>query len=507
MASSSKPSASGGKVKTSTAKKSRRSDSADTGKATRGEEKVRRSKDKDRKNSTKKTKPAAAAPAAASTSAEPVVHDPDAIQLFRRYDRGRTGVLTRLDFLQLLRDYANPAGLGAGRPGGSPSRTPLSLTDSSGIPLGYERADRNSEFEAGQLFERYDKNRSGALTLDGFHVFFADFKTHLRAFVEDCNYGALAPPAASAVPAPLHPVQEKPAPTASKQSNDAAVGDDENQASLKAIRAQYRRVLWKLRKICKDELFDQREHIVHLMKAMREEMATRQRTNSSRSRHSVRWSDTITSKRRSRAMPFPDFDDDEGDDGNERGGNAERDAAKRYEAMEDDLDRLDELFVLSLTYLVSIEYAGNDATRHEMQEFLAQADSLQEEARSLAMKDYDETDQRTPRKTREDAPVAPPPAPASAPALSSSSSTQHYQSKTDLENLLRVKDQMIYQLLQERTTMRRERAAVESSLKKLSEVSTHEMKKWARLTDDMQAEIEQLRSQLRSRSQQRNTMP
>ncbi|RLN96298.1 hypothetical protein BBJ28_00009331 [Nothophytophthora sp. Chile5] len=496
MASSSKPSASGGKVKTSTAKKSRRSD---TGKATRGEEKVRRSKekDKDRRASTRKAKPTATTPAASTTSAEPVVHDPDAIQLFRRYDRGRTGVLTRLDFLQLLRDYANPAGLGAGRPGVTSSRTPLSLTDSSGIPLGYERADRNSEFEAGQLFERYDTNRSGALTLDGFHVFFADFKTHLRAFVEDCNYGALAPPAVSAVPAPLRSVQEDPEPTASKQTNDGTVGDDENQASLKAVRAQYRRVLWKLRKICKDELFDQREHIVHLMKAMREEMATRQRVNSSRSRHSVRWSDTITSKRRPRAMPFPDFDDDEEDDSNERGGNAERDAAKRYEAMEDDLDSLDELVRF---------YAGNDATRHEMQEFLAQADSLQEEARSLAMKDYDETDQRTPTKTREDEPVAPPPAPASAPALSSPSSTQHYQSKTDLENLLRVKDQMIYQLLQERTTMRRERAAVESSLKKLSEVSTHEMKKWARLTDDMQAEIEQLRSQLQSRSQQRNTM-
>ncbi|KAG1684775.1 hypothetical protein DVH05_010556 [Phytophthora capsici] len=114
------------------------------------------------------------------------------------------------------------------------------------------------------------------------------------------------------------------------------------------------------------------------------------------------------------------------------------------------------------------------------------------------MKDYGEIETSA---NEESSPTPnPPPAPVQPSSLSVS------QKHTELESLLRVKDQMIYQLLQERTALRKERSAVETSLKKLSDVSTREMKKWARLTDDMQAEIEQLRSQLRSQSLQRNTM-
>ncbi|EGZ18423.1 hypothetical protein PHYSODRAFT_257094 [Phytophthora sojae] len=327
MASASKSAAAGDKKKS---KKSSRSSGAEA--TSRSKDKGRKSKDKDRKSSSKreKTKAAVAAPApppeptsvvSAPTPVAPLIHDPDAIQLFRRYDRSRSGGLTRLDFLQLLKDYADPTSNGWGS--SLLSRPPLSLTDTRGIPLGYQRADRNSEFEAGQLFERYDKDHTGALTLDTFHVFFADFKPQLRAFIEESNYRALAPPPPVMVaPVPLHPVQEEEPVPPPAEVRHVAIGGDTPLPSPKVTRA-----------------------------------------------------------------PSP---------------------------------------------------------KHEKQ--------------------------------------------------------------ADLESLLRVKDQMIYQLLQERSAMRKERAAVEASLKKLSDVSTREMKKWARLTDDMQAEIEQLRSQLRAQTQHRTAM-
>ncbi|GLE01366.1 hypothetical protein PINS_up020426 [Pythium insidiosum] len=70
------------------------------------------------------------------------------------------------------------------------------------------------------------------------------------------------------------------------------------------------------------------------------------------------------------------------------------------------------------------------------------------------------------------------------------------QTIQDMERALRVKDQMIYQLLQERTALRREKASMESYLQELTSISTDEMKKWSKLTDEMQAEIELLRSHI-----------
>lgn len=42
-------------------------------------------------------------------------------------------------------------------------RIPVALTDSVGMPLGFIRTDHNSDFEAGQLLERYDRDRSGMM--------------------------------------------------------------------------------------------------------------------------------------------------------------------------------------------------------------------------------------------------------------------------------------------------------------------------------------------------------
>lgn len=71
--------------------------------------------------------------------------------------------------------------------------------------------------------------------------------------------------------------------------------------------------------------------------------------------------------------------------------------------------------------------------------------------------------------------------------------------RDELTRIVRVKDEMIYQLLLERTELRKQKAAMEAYVNELSGVSTAEMKKWARLTDEMHAEIERLRSQLQQR--------
>lgn len=262
------------------------------------------SKDKDRtkstsrsssKKSSSKSKSAPPAPPATGKTddvvpaAPPIPHDPDAVQLFRRYDRVRAGVLTRLDFLQLLKDYANPPGADASGESSSSrlqdadilharrvalqrARKPLSLTDTSGIPLGYERSDKNSEFEAGQLFERYDKDRTGALTLDKFHTFFTDFKPQLTVFVEDLNYNLIPHPALPAATVP----SESPSKVAVSKLQDAAetappsvdrlsaseINARSGSERKKRLKSNYQAALWKLHKLYKEELVGQRERIL-----------------------------------------------------------------------------------------------------------------------------------------------------------------------------------------------------------------------------------------------------
>ncbi|RHX98925.1 hypothetical protein DYB25_004442 [Aphanomyces astaci] len=87
---------------------------------------------------------------------QPEINDPDAIQLFRRYDREKANHVTRSDFLDLLRDYTTWY---PGRKWNMPVM-PCALTDAAGVPLGFERTSRNSEFEAGQLFERFSPHIS-----------------------------------------------------------------------------------------------------------------------------------------------------------------------------------------------------------------------------------------------------------------------------------------------------------------------------------------------------------
>ncbi|CEG46870.1 EF-hand domain pair [Plasmopara halstedii] len=441
----------------------------------RSKDKERKSKNKDRVSSSKDDKNeinTTTDDVVVSTLASASVgHDPDAIQLFRRYDRNRSGALTRFDFLQLLKDYADSS---SSTPVTTPSRPPLSLTDTNGIPLGYQRADRNSEFEAGQLFERYDRDHAGALTLDAFHAFFADFKPQLRAFVEESNYRPFAPPVTTISSRQLEPVQEDECLPASENVQDAA-NDRNAHISPKEVKSKYRSALWKLRNLCKNELIDQRERLVQHMKSIRIEISHRQQHRSSRRTH-----------RRSRTVPVQAFNEEDIGFGNER----EVEETKQFEAMEDDLDRLDDVIGFVRFHLNK----GSDVSQQEMQKFLDQADRIEEEAECLAMKDYGDV---LKSESIENV-MSPHVSPKTPPTASIQPESSRDQKLLSLESLLRVKDQMIYQLLQERTAMRKKQNAVEASLKKLSDVSTREMKKWARLTDDMQTEIQQLQSQLQS---------
>lgn len=155
---------------------------------------------------------------------------------------------------------------------------------------------------------------------------------------------------------------------------------------------------------------------------------------------------------------------------------------------------------------------GGDVSSEEMEKFLAS--DLQEQAQYLAIKDctvpdgmnkLNEADTPNRRQHNEQKQNQPTPAQRSitktvGAGTHEQNSSDENRSSAELSQLLRVKDQMIYQLLLERTEMRKQKASMESYLHELSEVSTAEMKKWARLTDEMQAEIEQLRIQAHRKS-------
>lgn len=221
---------------------------------------------------------------------QPLTLDADAVQLFRRYDGRRSGAISRHDFLQLLRDYAGP------------------LTDASGTPLGFERSRANSEFEAGQLFERYDIDHAGTLSLDKFQRFFDDFRRQLVVFAQDVGYAsarqqlavsatqtleatdpvepARQPAALGSTPPVLPEVLDRvsavetaqpptlsthltPEPTAARMASANASGGSaapvpedptkrEND-TRKKLTGELQRALWRLRAILKDELLGQRE--------------------------------------------------------------------------------------------------------------------------------------------------------------------------------------------------------------------------------------------------------
>ncbi|GAB9467119.1 hypothetical protein Gpo141_00004478 [Globisporangium polare] len=506
-------------------------------------DKVSSSKDKDRtkstsksgaKKSSSKSKSATPAPAPPATGKTDEVllatstltlHDPDAVQLFRRYDRARAGVLTRLDFLQLLRDYASPPGADASGESSSSrlqgaeilhtqraalqrARKPLSLTDTSGIPLGYERSDKNSEFEAGQLFERYDKDRTGALTLDKFHSFFADFKPQLTAFVEDLNYnliphsGLPAATAHSESPSRVAVLEPQDAAEAAPSGADRLPASEINAKSeterKKRLKSNYQAALWKLRKLYKEELVGQRERILEMMSSIRETISSHQRKV--QAMLPPRWQQQQHGPFENRdrtTLPTRWIGQEE----------SENQVIDLYEAMEEDLERIDDIGSCVRRYLKR----GGGVSSEEMEKFLTNASDLQEQAQYLAMKDYTVSDRMSKlsgndisNRQQHNARMQPQLTPTQRSNSKETEAGAHEQhsadenrSRAELSQLLRVKDQMIYQLLLERTEMRKQKASMESYLQELSDVSTAEMKKWARLTDEMQAEIEQLRIQAR----------
>ncbi|EQC41068.1 hypothetical protein SDRG_02122 [Saprolegnia diclina VS20] len=333
---------------------------------------------------------------------EPEPSDPDAIQLFRRYDREKLGHITRDDFMQLLADY------NASHPQRKWEMAPCALTDAAGIPLGFERTSRNSEFEAGQLFERYDTDRSGTLNLKEFHGFIRDFKKQLVPFVEE-----LTSPRAfkhSGRPPPSFPLQDGPA---------WSTFEPHRRPPPPSTHQLFESRLEQLNTMCDNVLLPYRATLMERM--------------SRRTDPALRWAPATAQ------------------------------TTKQQMELDQDIDLIDRI----TSSVHAKRYKGDHISSHEMHEFLDEFPHIYAAAEELAQK----------AKA-----MARPIAVYETPAMSD-----------ETTKLLRVKDQMIWDLLQERKELRHQRDALEHQLRDVTELSAQEMRKWAKLTDDMQAEIERLR--------------
>lgn len=183
-----------------------------------------------------------------------------------------------------------------------------------------------------------------------------------------------------------------------------------------------------------------------------------------------------------------------------------RQRVAQYEELEDNLEQIEELLQWVRGHLAK----GASISEPAMKAFVAQASDMQAHAQALAMKEFPSAprsrarDNQAREKTKdvkrsdssEDDPASDADQMKRDRSRVKKSKNREKNRELELERLVAVKDQMIYQLLHERASLRKEKASVESSLQQLSDVSTQEMKKWARLTDDMQSEIEHLRGQL-----------
>lgn len=158
--------------------------------------------------------------------------------------------MNKFDFQQLIKDVN----------GRNPSqsflsalpRSRLTLTDTKGIPLGYERTSENTEFEAGQLFERYDdKLHTGGIDQIQFLIFFHDFQSQLLPFYHRLYYqNDLGPSYFRSSPAGDHgpqphlpasgPIQEQELrrnayfPSAPRWNDDSPTSTDDTTASIAA---------------------------------------------------------------------------------------------------------------------------------------------------------------------------------------------------------------------------------------------------------------------------------
>ncbi|CAK4723690.1 unnamed protein product [Aphanomyces euteiches] len=318
-------------------------------------------------------------------AAEPELNDPDAVQLFRRYDREKAHHITRSDFLELLRDYT---AWYPGRKWDMPVM-PCALTDAAGIPLGFERTARNTEFEAGQLFERYDSNRSGTLEIKEFQLFYKDFKKQLAPFVEE-----MLAPRTFTYAAHHKRFNGYPVDSSSPWNNHVASPRVYDRQHL------YDSKLDQLNSLCESSLLSQR--------------ALLQDKSYYPSRHD------------------------------------------QIEQLQVDIDAIDRV----MSDVKARMFSSRRPTPQEMDRFLDEFPRMLDKIKELAGK----------------------------PIHTSSKA-----SYDERDRLLKVKDQMIWGLLQERNELRRQRDAIDAELRHVSELSAQEMRKWAKLTDEMQMEIERLR--------------
>ncbi|CAK5064616.1 unnamed protein product [Aphanomyces euteiches] len=325
-------------------------------------------------------------------AAEPELNDPDAVQLFRRYDREKAHHITRSDFLELLRDYT---AWYPGRKWDMPVM-PCALTDAAGIPLGFERTARNTEFEAGQLFERYDSNRSGTLEIKEFQLFYKDFKKQLAPFVEK-----MLAPRTFTYAAHLKRFNGYPVDSSSPWNNHVASTRVYDRQHL------YDSKLDQLNSLCESSLLSQRALLQDKLDTLRQEAWGNAH---------MRPSDSY----------YPSRHD-------------------QIEQLQVDIDAIDRV----MSDVKARMFSSRRPTPQEMDRFLDEFPRMLDKIKELAGK----------------------------PIHTSSKA-----SYDERDRLLKVKDQMIWGLLQERNELRRQRDAIDAELRHVSELSAQEMRKWAKYT-------------------------
>ncbi|KAG9412635.1 hypothetical protein AC1031_015547 [Aphanomyces cochlioides] len=357
-----------------------------------------KTKDKTKESKEVKERPPSP-PIAPEPPPQPVAQPP---RPAAEYDREKAHHITRSDFLELLRDYT---AWYPGRKWDMPVM-PCALTDAAGIPLGFERTARNTEFEAGQLFERYDSNRSGTLEIKEFQLFYKDFKKQLAPFVEEM----LAP--RTFTYSPHH-----------KRFNGYPVDSSPWNNHVASPRVYDRQHLYdskldQLNSLCESSLLSQRALLQDKLDTLRHDAWGNSH---------MRQSDSLYPSR-----------------------------LDQIEQLQVDIDAIDRV----MSDVKARMFSSRRPTPQEMDRFLDEFPRMLDKIKELAAKPIHTTSKA---------------------------------SFDERDRLLKVKDQMIWGLLQERNELRRQRDAIDAELRHVSELSAQEMRKWAKLTDEMQMEIERLR--------------
>lgn len=318
----------------------------------------------------------------------------EASQLFLRYDQSRSGYLNKSDFLALIQDLN-----GRNHWGKRSLVRPFTLTDSIGIPLGFERTGQNTQFEAGQLFERYDPNHTGTIQTEAFGKFYHDFKVQLSPFFHQLYLENDMGP----------PVRKSEIDLIEKGAEARAAEENTTLESL------YQSKLSQLQSILEYSITEKKQQMLDRVVEIQTEIYDLNKTKSiPRAEDVVRLSMLKEEMKELRA----------------------------------DLDEIEKVSK-------QVEIITENVSIVEMRRFLQDFPQMFKTAEKIAkrvMKPQDNTPD----------------------------TTIPFRKYENAVTMLKVKDQVIWELVQERDALRKRNADIESDVKELSKVSTEEMQEWAK---------------------------